>query len=180
MPDSDKAFILHKINEHWTTGTLHDEWTSSIITLIPKPGKPATLSNQRRISLTSCVGKTMERMVLACLTDLLDDTHFLPHNQIGFRPRMPTQDLFVLLQETFFQPSRCNVHALVTIPYFMPLSSPPSKTPAVDPDSTLAFLLFTALDKRSSDSGPRYPHPSHSPAENLKWSCSLQPSLTSG
>ncbi|KAH7954730.1 hypothetical protein HPB49_021333 [Dermacentor silvarum] len=115
MPDSDKEFLLNKINEHWANGTLPDEWTSSIITLIPKPGKPATLSNLRPISLTSCVGKTMERMVLARLTDLLDDTHFLPHNQIGFRPHMSTQDLFLLLHETFFQPSRCQVHALVTV-----------------------------------------------------------------
>ncbi|XP_077560471.1 uncharacterized protein LOC144175247 [Haemaphysalis longicornis] len=57
----------------------------------------------------------MERMVLARLTDLLDSTNFLPNNQIGFRPHMSTQDLFLLLQQTFFQPSGSQVHALVTV-----------------------------------------------------------------
>ncbi|KAH7978498.1 hypothetical protein HPB49_005740 [Dermacentor silvarum] len=64
-----------------------------------------------------------------------------------------------------------------SIPYFMTLSSPPSKTPAVDPDSTVTFLLFSALDKLSSDSGPRCPRPSRSPAEHLKVEFTLQSGL---
>ncbi|KAH7981509.1 hypothetical protein HPB49_024930 [Dermacentor silvarum] len=59
----------------------------------------------------------------------------------------------------------------------MTLSSPPSKTPAVDPDSTVTFLLFSALDKLSSDSGPRCPRPSRSPAEHLKVEFTLQSGL---
>ncbi|KAH7979097.1 hypothetical protein HPB49_008179 [Dermacentor silvarum] len=64
-----------------------------------------------------------------------------------------------------------------SIPYFMTLSSPPSKTPAVDLDSTVTFLLFSALDKLSSDSGPRCPRPSRSPAEHLKVEFTLQSGL---
>lgn len=57
----------------------------------------------------------MERMVLARLTDLLDTIHFLPHSQIGFRPHMSTQDLFLLFQETFVSPGSSQVHALITL-----------------------------------------------------------------
>ncbi|KAH7960605.1 hypothetical protein HPB49_021504 [Dermacentor silvarum] len=139
MPASGEEFLLHKINEHWTNGTLPDECNSSIITLTPKAGKPATLSNLRPISLTSCVGKTIKRM------------------------------------ETFFQPSRCQVHAVVTVDVRKTFDTllhdailSPSKTPAVNRDSTVTFLLFSALDKLSSDSGPRCPRPSRSPAEHIK------------
>ncbi|KAH7985279.1 hypothetical protein HPB49_026512 [Dermacentor silvarum] len=54
----------------------------------------------------------------------------------------------------------------------MTLSSPPYKTPAVDPVSTVMFLLFSILDKLGSDSGPRCLHPSRSPTEHLKVQCS--------
>ncbi|KAL1417511.1 hypothetical protein MTO96_000608 [Rhipicephalus appendiculatus] len=36
MPDSDKEFLLDQINEHWTSGILPDEWTSSCLLRIKK------------------------------------------------------------------------------------------------------------------------------------------------
>lgn len=57
----------------------------------------------------------MERMALTRLKDLLDKINFLTHNQIAFRPHMSTQDLFLLLQETFLFPTGGQVHALVKV-----------------------------------------------------------------
>lgn len=115
LPEANKKQLLTYINEHWSEGTYPKEWKSSTIIMIPKPGKPPSLNNLRPISLTSCVGKTMERMVLDRFQEHLEATAFLPHTQIGFRSHVSTQDLFLLLQHTFLSPSSCQVHALVTV-----------------------------------------------------------------
>ncbi|KAH7985775.1 hypothetical protein HPB49_026277 [Dermacentor silvarum] len=69
----------------------------------------------------------------------------------------------------------CQVRALVTVDVRKAFDTllhdailSPSKTPAVDLDSTVTFLLFSALDKLSSDSGPRCPRPSRSPRNTSK------------
>lgn len=51
-------------NKAWKTGTLPQEWRHADITLIPKSGKPLALRNRRPISLTSCIGKLLEHVVL--------------------------------------------------------------------------------------------------------------------
>ncbi|KAG0425511.1 hypothetical protein HPB47_027329, partial [Ixodes persulcatus] len=48
------------------------------------------------ISLTSCIGKLFEHIILARLHAYVDDQDLLPHTMIGFRPGLSTQD--VLLQ----------------------------------------------------------------------------------
>ncbi|XP_049268930.1 uncharacterized protein LOC125757395 [Rhipicephalus sanguineus] len=83
--------------------------------MIPKPGKPPSLSNLRPISLTSCVGKTFERMALTRLSDFIEAREFFPHSLIGFRRRVCAQDMFLVLQHTFLSPSRNQIHALVTV-----------------------------------------------------------------
>ncbi|KAK8771563.1 hypothetical protein V5799_025195 [Amblyomma americanum] len=42
-------------NEAWDSGCLLSSWTTSLISMIPKPGKPPSLSNLRPISLPKCV-----------------------------------------------------------------------------------------------------------------------------
>ncbi|XP_070385740.1 uncharacterized protein [Dermacentor albipictus] len=83
--------------------------------MIPKPGKPPSLSNLRPISLTSCVGKTLERMPLTRLSDLIEAKDFFPHSLIGFRRRVCAQDMFLILQHTFLSPNPSQIHALVTV-----------------------------------------------------------------
>lgn len=83
--------------------------------MIPKPGKPPSLSNLRPISLTSCVGKTLERMALTRLSDFIEAKEFFPPSLIGFRRHVCAQDMFLVLQHTFLSPSRSQIHALVTV-----------------------------------------------------------------
>lgn len=52
------------MNEAWVSGNLPRRWKEAEIRFIPKPGKSPHIDNLRPISLTSCVGKVMERMVL--------------------------------------------------------------------------------------------------------------------
>ncbi|XP_037568330.1 uncharacterized protein LOC119449223 [Dermacentor silvarum] len=115
LPDHAKEFILQTFNKAWDSGCLPSSWTSSLISMIPKPGKPPSLSNLRPISLTSCVGKTLERMALTRLSDFLEVREFFPHSLIGFRRRVCAQDMFLILQHTFFSPTPSQIHALVTV-----------------------------------------------------------------
>lgn len=74
------------------------DWKHANISLIPKPGKPIKIENLPPISLTSCVGKLMEQVVNARIVDYLETNDMLPHNQVGFRPRLSTQDALIQIQ----------------------------------------------------------------------------------
>nr|XP_050052391.1 mucin-12-like [Dermacentor andersoni] len=115
LPDHSKEFLLQTFNNAWDSGCLPSTWTSSLTSMIPKPGKPPSLSNLRPISLTSCVGKTLERMALTRLSDFIDAREFFPHSLIGFRRCVCAQDMFLILQHTFLSPNPSQIHALVTV-----------------------------------------------------------------
>nr|XP_037275992.1 uncharacterized protein LOC119168701 [Rhipicephalus microplus] len=51
-------------NQCWRTGKLPQHWKTAKTVLIPKPGTPASIDNLRPISLTSCVGKVLEHVLL--------------------------------------------------------------------------------------------------------------------
>lgn len=53
-------------------------WKSAKVILIPKQEKKVSLANLRPISLTSCIGKLMEKVVLTWLAKLLEDSGALP------------------------------------------------------------------------------------------------------
>ncbi|XP_045028571.1 uncharacterized protein LOC123471402 [Daphnia magna] len=67
------------------------EWKESVIIPIPKPNKsPKSPSSYRPISLTSCLGKVMERVIKNRLSCYLESNHLLPPTQAGFRPGRST------------------------------------------------------------------------------------------
>ncbi|KAG0410530.1 hypothetical protein HPB47_012336 [Ixodes persulcatus] len=85
--------LLEALNHVWQTSEIPDAWKLSHVIPIPKSGKPLTSpESYRPISLTSCVGKLLERLVLRRLTWHLDATEALPEftNEIGNPgPRFP-------------------------------------------------------------------------------------------
>lgn len=91
--------LLRYINNAWETSKLPHKWKEAEIRFIPKPGKPPSVDNLRPISLTSCVGKVMERMVLQRLQGYLEDTGQIPATMFGFRKHLGTQDVMVQLHE---------------------------------------------------------------------------------
>ncbi|KAH9368214.1 hypothetical protein HPB48_009563 [Haemaphysalis longicornis] len=112
LPDNAKEFLLQIFNQAWHSGSLPSSWTSSLITMIPKPGKPPSIANLRPISLTSCVGKTLERTALTRISEFLEKRDFFPDSLIGFRRRVGAQDMFLLLQHTFLSSTTTQIHAL--------------------------------------------------------------------
>ena len=64
LPENALVTILQIFNDIWTTGVFPENWRLATIIPIPKPGKnPAEPTNYRPIALTSCLCKTLERMI---------------------------------------------------------------------------------------------------------------------
>ncbi|KAG7165507.1 RNA-directed DNA polymerase from mobile element jockey-like 37, partial [Homarus americanus] len=70
--------LIIVINASWSAGKLPSAWKRANIVPIPKPNDPP---NFRPISLTACIGKTAERMVLTRLLWKIGPLH---HNIFGF------------------------------------------------------------------------------------------------
>lgn len=84
------------MNEIWTSGNVPSIWKTASVVPIPKPGKDHTdPSNYRPIALTSCVCKTMERMVNDRLVWFLEKHNLLTNIQCGFRQGRSTLDHLV-------------------------------------------------------------------------------------
>ena len=64
LPSCSLDFLLQAFNEVWVSGKFPTSWKQATIIPIPKPGKDNTdSSNYRPIALTSCLCKTLERMI---------------------------------------------------------------------------------------------------------------------
>ena len=86
LPESALQVLLDLMNDIWETGDLPSIWKLANVIPIPKPGKDhSEPSNYRPIALTSCVCKTMERMINARLVWFLESNGLLSNIQCGFR-----------------------------------------------------------------------------------------------
>ncbi len=74
------------MNDIWETGDLPSIWKLANAIPIPKPGKDHSEPlNYRLIALTSCVCKTMERIINARLVWFLESNGLLSNIQCGSR-----------------------------------------------------------------------------------------------
>ena len=103
LPNTSLETLLNIFNYIWTTGKFPEDWTLATIIPIPKPGKdPAEPYNYRPIALTSCLCKTLERMINKRLTWFLESNNHISRFQSGFRSDRSTTDNLVRL-ETFIR-----------------------------------------------------------------------------
>lgn len=116
LAESDMEVLLREINHIWRGSPLYTKWKLGHMVFIPKPGKPLKLSNLRPITLTSNVGKVMERMALRRLQQHLEDQSVLPPNMIGFRSSLSTQDaLLQIYEDVHKEPSLAQLKAILAI-----------------------------------------------------------------
>ena len=100
LPQSALLILLNIFNKIWFQGTFPTSWHKAITVPIAKPGKdPTQPTSYRPIALTSCVCKTMERMVNARLVSFLELNGFIAPQQSGFRSQRST--IWYLLRHTF-------------------------------------------------------------------------------
>ncbi|KAL4090171.1 hypothetical protein QTP88_025070 [Uroleucon formosanum] len=67
------------------------QWKSSIIILIPKPGKPPeSPSSYRPISLLPFFSKVLEKLILKRINPIINNSETIPNTQFGFRNQHST------------------------------------------------------------------------------------------
>ena len=85
LPETALDTLLHIFNGIWTTGVFPESWRLATIIPIPKPGKDhAEPTNYRPIALTSCLCKTLERMINKRLVWYLESNNLITKLQSGF------------------------------------------------------------------------------------------------
>lgn len=99
LDDGTIQSLTDLFNHHWEAGTLPADWKHADIILIPKPGKLSSLENMRPISLTSCLGKLLEHVILNRLQPYLESSDLFPETMFGFRPHLSTHDILLQLKE---------------------------------------------------------------------------------
>ena len=101
LPSCSLDFLPQAFNEVWVSGKFPTSWKQATIIPIPKPGKDNTDPfNYRPIALTSCLCKTLERMINTRLIWFLESNGLNTNFQCGFRSKRSTVDHLVRL-ETF-------------------------------------------------------------------------------
>ena len=93
LHESAQLLLLSFFNRSWSSHTFPSSWKPSTIIPIHKPGKPTSSSSLfRPISLTSCISKLFERLILFRLTFHLESNHLLSTCQAGFGPGRSSLD----------------------------------------------------------------------------------------
>ena len=91
--------LLELVNLSLAEG-LPDAWKTASITMIPKKeNKSSSPSDYRPISLTSCVGKLVERIVKARLYSFLEGKNLIVKEQSGFRNKRGTADNLISMTQ---------------------------------------------------------------------------------
>ena len=100
LPQRSLDYLLAALNEIWESSKFPDSWRVATIIPIPKPGKNSLYpSNYRPIALTSCLCKTMERMVNKILVWFIESNNLYTNSQCGFRSQRSMMDHVVRLVE---------------------------------------------------------------------------------
>ena len=102
LPEPAQLLLLSLFNRSWHSHTFPSCWKPSTIIPIHKPGKPTSSpSSFRPISLTSCISKLFERLILSRLTFHLESNH-LSTCQAGFRPGRSSLDQILTLSQSIW------------------------------------------------------------------------------
>ena len=99
LSDISLSSILLTLNNLWEKHTFPDSWRESIVIAIPKPGKSKNNPDHYRpISLTSCFGKLLERMVAKRISYIFEKHNMLSKYQCGFRKNHSPIDQLIRLE----------------------------------------------------------------------------------
>ena len=115
LPDSSLSVLLKTFNDIWESGNVPKSWKEATIILIPKPGKDNTnQNNYRLIALTSCICKTLERMINERLVWYLETNNIITEFESGFRHQRSTNDHLDRL-ETFIREAFIKMEYLIAV-----------------------------------------------------------------
>lgn len=99
LPINTLKWLLDYYNYIWYTGGFPNSWRNSLVVPILKSGKDKRMpTSYRPIFLTSCLSKTMERMVNKRLMWMIEKNKLIQAFQSGFRKGRTTMDHLVVLE----------------------------------------------------------------------------------
>ena len=108
-----KEILLKIFNTSWKNGSVPQIWREAEMIPILKKGKDKTKAESYRpISLTSCVGKLMERLVNSRLMWHLEQNGKLSPEQAGFRQHRSTEDQVTLVAQSIEDAIQDKKHTL--------------------------------------------------------------------
>ena len=88
-----REVLLHIYQRVWRGEGIPRKWLTALIKPLIKEGKdPKETASYRPISLTSCPGKILEKIIANRLLYILEDRQLLTNNQAGFRANRCTTD----------------------------------------------------------------------------------------
>ena len=95
-----KSTLLRLFNESWRQGKVPSSWKKAHIIPIHKVGKSKKdPESYRPISLISCLGKLMERILNKRLIWYLESNNILAPSQTGYRSHRSTEDQLMLISQ---------------------------------------------------------------------------------
>ena len=101
LPRSGTDLLFYIFNLSWFSHSFPSIWKTSSIIPIHKMGKPLdSPASFRPISLTSCVSKLFERIILSRLLFFLESNSILSPRQASFRPGRSTLDQILFLSQS--------------------------------------------------------------------------------
>ena len=96
-----KKMILSLMNKCWRGSQLPRQWRTATIRTLLKDGKdPKMTTSYRPISLTSCLGKILEKIVADRMMYILESKGLINDNQAGFRQNRATTDQILQLVQS--------------------------------------------------------------------------------
>lgn len=99
LSSNNKEYLLRLFNEIWSSGNFPSVWRGAAVIPILKPGGDgADPGSYRPISLLSCLGKLMEKLVHRRLYWFLESENVLRPSQCGFRVGHSTVDQLIRLE----------------------------------------------------------------------------------
>lgn len=115
LNNEDYERLTKIYNSIWESSSLPPEWKHAEIILIPKPGKPPGIENMRPISLTSCMGKLLEHIILNRLQPHLESVNALADTMFGFRRHLSTQDVLLQIKEEILDRKSSQAKAILAL-----------------------------------------------------------------
>ena len=103
LPDTFLLLIATLFSCCFKIGYFPDKWKSAKTILLPKPGKDAKQAkNHRPISLLSCLGKILERILAKRLSTYMEQNKLFAESQSGFRTgRMTSEHTLHMVENAF-------------------------------------------------------------------------------
>ena len=114
LPNNYVEYLYMLLNAFWSTAEVPTLWKISVIIPITKPGKNVTdVDNLRPISLLSCLGKLMEKLIYERLYWMAEHFQILNPSQSGFRKLHSSTDQILRLESYIRLHLRKRHHVLV-------------------------------------------------------------------